>query len=343
MKIFVCEFITAGGLNRVDLPQSLVQEGSLMRDALLRDLGMLPNTQVITTHDARLSAALLSSMPITYDDDAMLVWQNLLKGCDAAFIVAPETGGHLASLVALVNNAHVLHLGCNLSVIQVASSKYQTYRHLNKAEINVVPTYLFSELTTAKELEAKNKAQPSLLNQWVVKPDDGAGCDDTICVSNLMEVHKYLTNKAQIQPIDTQVIQPFIEGAPASISMLCKAGQAWVVGCNLQKIALDNNKFVYHGSVVNGFNTHFVHFDMIAKKIAQAMPDLAGYVGVDVLVNGDEITVLEINPRLTTSFSGLHESTGLNVTKLILDLFLAPVFTMPEFNPINNKPIEITL
>jgi len=339
----VCEFITAGGLNRVELPQSLVQEGSLMRDALLRDISMLLNIQVITTHDARLSSPLLGSTPITDDDDVMLIWQNLLKNCDATFIVAPEAGGQLASLVALVNDSHVLHLGCSLSAIQVASSKYLTYQQLKKAEINVIPTYRFDELMIVKELATESEAQPSLFNKWVIKPDDGAGCDDTICINSLMEVQQYLTNKAQTQSIDAQIIQPFIEGTPASISMLCKAGQAWVLGCNLQKVALYNNKFVYYGSVVNGFNTRCAHFVMIAKKIAQAMPDLAGYVGVDVMVNGDEITVLEINPRLTTSFAGLHESTGLNVTKLILDLFLTPVFAMPEFNQINNKPIEIIL
>ena len=327
----MCEFITAGGLNRAELPQSLVREGMMMRDALLHDLSMLPNIQVIMTHDARLSSPLLGSVLISYDNDVIAIWQNLLKDCDAAFIIAPETDGKLASLVALVNNAHVLHLGCGLTAIEIASSKYQTYKHFKKAKINVIPTYRFDALSIENN------------QQWVVKPDDGAGCDDTICVDNYTELQKYLANKAQIQPIANHVIQPFMQGTPASISMLCKAGQAWVLGCNLQKIALVDGKFVYAGSAVNGLNTHYAHFEIIAQKIAQAMPDLAGYVGVDVIVNSNEITVLEINPRLTTSFAGLHESTGLNVSELILALFLAPQFAMPKFNHVNNKPVEITL
>ena len=332
LTIFVCEFITAGGLNRVELPQSLVQEGSLMRDALLRDLSLLPNIQIVTTQDARLSSPLLGSVAIGHNEDVIHIWQNLLKDCDAAFIIAPETDGQLASLVALVNNAGVLHLGCGLSAVKLASSKYQTYQQLKKAGINVIPSYRFDKLPI------ENAVQP-----WVIKPDDGAGCAGTICLNSLVEVRQYLASKVQSQSIDNQIIQPFIKGVPASISMLCKAGQAWVLGCNLQKITLINNKFVYHGSVVNGLNMHYSAFNEIAQKIAQAIPDLAGYVGVDVMLNGDEITVLEINPRLTSSYVGLHDSTGLNVSKLILDLFFNSQLVMPAINFMHHQAVEITL
>lgn len=327
----MCEFITAGGLNRAELPQSLVREGMMMRDAVLIDLSVLPNIQIITTHDVRLDSPLLGSVQIRENDNVMSIWQDLLEDCDAAFIIAPETDGKLASLVALVNNAHVLHLGCGLTAIEIASSKYQTYKYFKKAKINVIPTYHFDELPIEDD------------QQWVIKPDDGAGCDDTIFVNNFTELQQYLANKAQTQSIKNLVIQPFLQGMPASISMLCKAGQAWVLSCNLQKIALVHNRFVYKGNVVNSLHTHDANFEIIAKKIAHAMPELAGYVGIDVIVNGDEITVLEINPRFTTSFVGLHESTGLNVSKLILDLFLAPQFVIPKFNRVNNKPVEITL
>ena len=42
-----------------------------------------------------------------------------------------------------------------------------------------------------------------------------------------------------------------------------------------------------------------------------------GYVGVDVLVNGDDIYILEINPRITTSIAGLEISPSLS--KLLVD------------------------
>ena len=67
----MCEFITAGGFAGQDLPEKLLQEGLLMRDALLRDLSEL-GMEIITTTDARLqpnSHAL--SRPIAMADDAL--------------------------------------------------------------------------------------------------------------------------------------------------------------------------------------------------------------------------------------------------------------------------------
>ena len=51
-----------------------------------------------------------------------------------------------------------------------------------------------------------------------------------------------------------------------------------------------------------------------------AFPDLFGYVGVDLIENEDACFVLEINPRLTTSFVDIEKKCGLNVAKLVLNL-----------------------
>ena len=329
LKIFVCEFITAGGLNRVDLPASFAFEGMMMRDALLKDLSMLPNIKVITTHDSRLSPPLIDSVPISAQDEVYIIWQNLLQSCDVAFIIAPETNRQLTDLVALVNRCQVLHLGASLDAIKVASSKYQTSLQLAKASINVVPTYTMDEWSD-KGIE--NQAG------WVLKPDDGAGCASTVYFKNRVDVEQYLTHQAS-----TRVIQPYILGIPASISMLCKNGKAWILSCNLQKIELADMQFIYRGSIVNGLLANTARFAKISTQIAQAIPGLAGYIGVDVLVSDDVVTILEINPRLTTSFVGLHQSLGINPSKLILDLFLEENFKMPLFNFVNSPVVEITV
>ena len=54
-RIFVFEFITGGGLaGQPRLPSSLLREGRLMRDALLRDAAALPDVDITLLHDARL-------------------------------------------------------------------------------------------------------------------------------------------------------------------------------------------------------------------------------------------------------------------------------------------------
>ena len=64
-------------------------------------------------------------------------------------------------------------------------------------------------------------------------------------------------------------------------------------------------------------------FLFLARQIARAVPSLWGYVGVDFVSTASGPVVLEINPRLTTSFCGLRSALGINVGRLVLDLLQA--------------------
>jgi tyramine---L-glutamate ligase len=58
-------------------------------------------------------------------------------------------------------------------------------------------------------------------------------------------------------------------------------------------------------------------------------------------VEGEQIFVLEINPRLTTSYVGLHDAMGYNPTRLVIDLFYNEDFQFPQ--KISRNIVEITL
>jgi tyramine---L-glutamate ligase len=75
---------------------------------------------------------------------------------------------------------------------------------------------------------------------------------------------------------------------------------------------------------------HRVAFESVATKIAQTLPDLAGYVGIDVLVQGEEVIVVEINPRLTTSYVGLTSAIGVNPAELIINVLTGKMFPWPK-------------
>jgi predicted ATP-grasp superfamily ATP-dependent carboligase len=59
---------------------------------------------------------------------------------------------------------------------------------------------------------------------------------------------------------------------------------------------------------------------VLAARIAAAVPGLWGCVGVDLISTPGGPVVLEINPRLTTSFSALRRATGLNAPAMVLGL-----------------------
>ena len=57
----------------------------------------------------------------------------------------------------------------------------------------------------------------------------------------------------------------------------------------------------------------------LARRAVEVVPGLQGYVGVD-LVLGEHPQVIEINPRLTTSYVGLRRFVRNNLMRVMLDL-----------------------
>ncbi|HQM87254.1 MAG TPA: hypothetical protein PLC01_05310, partial [Methylotenera sp.] len=133
-KLFVCEFITGGGLSDEALPESLVHEGALMRDALLRDLD-----------DARLPQPALArkSLPVIASDFKK-TFKKALKQADLVWVIAPETDGALLGLTELClaeeDKEHgAQFLGCGFDATLIGTSKSLTFDTLQAAGIHTLP------------------------------------------------------------------------------------------------------------------------------------------------------------------------------------------------------------
>lgn len=314
-KLLVLEFITGGGLYNASLPDSLAAEGDLMLQALLADLCEIPNLGLTTTRDARLPP--LGTNAIQVASDVWPIWQQAINEADWVWPIAPETDGVLEKISRMVP-AHKL-IGSSPQAINITASKSATATCLVRHGIPVV---------------AASEAQG--LAAYVAKPDDGAGCGDTRFFDDYANMQIWLQTRPH------HIIQPWLEGTPASISMLCREGAAYVLSCNRQRIERDVEGFIhYRGSVINGMAAYWTAFNNLAQQVAKALPGLAGYVGVDVMVNGDDITVLEINPRLTTSYVGLRQATGLNPARLVLDVLYNGI--MVERMKIQRNVVEVLL
>ena len=313
LKIFICEFITGGGLYREPLPPSLLKEGEMMRDAVLRDFSEIQGLEITLTYDARLAQPInaTQALAIGPEDDAWSIWQSCMQAADTVLLIAPESGGALAELTLMAERLQKMILGCDYSAVRIASGKYQTYQTLKYHNIRTIPTYLYDEW------------QPTQ-GDWVAKPIDGAGCADTTIFDDVSQLDIWMQSRKE-----THIIQPLQAGIAASFSMLCKEGKAYLLACNHQKITMQAGQIRYEGSVLNALAQYQESFDLIAQSIAQAIPGLSGYVGVDLLVDGDDMYVVEINPRLTTSYVALHQACGVNPAGMLLDLFYNDDFEMP--------------
>ncbi|WP_331507192.1 ATP-grasp domain-containing protein [Novimethylophilus sp.] len=289
------------------LPPSLAREGGMMLESLLADLLELPGLELITTRDPRLPPL---ALPVTvktmrHADDVWPLWRRCIDEADAIWPIAPESGGILEKIGTMAQPKKLL--GCAPSAIRIAGSKYATASYLARHGIPVVVT------CRASALPQDSRA---LISTLIAKPDDGAGCEDARLFAGTTDLLDWLADGRQ----GSHVVQPWLPGEAASLSMLCCDGKAQLLSCNRQLIEIADDTVHYRGSLLNGMAEHWNAFEVLAGRVAHALPGLAGYVGVDVMVNGSEITVLEINPRLTTSYTGLRRATGLNPAGLVLDL-----------------------
>ena len=286
-----------------------------MRDALLRDLNDLPYT-ISTSIDARLAKPTLCSecVVIKKNDDVWAIWQKQIAAADAVFMIAPETDGILQKLTQMASLQGKLLLGCGLDSIKICSDKMATYLALDAANIACIPTHTYQDWQASHWI-------------WLAKPNDGAGCSDTVCFNNPDDLKDWIEHNHKQY---SHVIQAFQPGDAGSISCVMQHGRAHLLSCNSQIIDINNHKLSYTGGIVNGMRDYWPQFEFLANKIAQLLPDLAGYVGIDVIVDDDEIIVVEINPRLTTSYIALRESIGANPAELIINTLIKPDFTWPS-------------
>ena len=327
MRLFICEFITGGGLQDKELPDNLVREGNMMLEALLTDLLDSGFTDIITTRDKRLDPILLPVESVPIKGDIYHIWQYCMNDADAVWIIAPESDDVLFDLSLMAEQADCHVLGSSPAAVKSASSKLQTASLLNKNNISCIETVL-----------CKDETIPESECGWVIKPDDGVGAEDCYFCADREDL-KQLKDSINVEHF---VIQKYLPGIPASLSMICYQGQAQMLACNEQVFSFNHGKGKLTELVVNGMQGQWTQFNTIAQKIAIADKGLSGYIGVDLIVpeDGSESgpVVVEINPRLTTSYVGLRQSLALNPAELIVSIWqngAMPEIHRDEFLPVN--------
>jgi predicted ATP-grasp superfamily ATP-dependent carboligase len=291
MRVFVYEHISGGGLCGQPLPAGLLEGGDGMLRSLVTDL-CAAEVQVRTTRDSRL-ASLGGCAHIAWVKRAgawRSAWENGLGWCDAAWPIAPESDNLLTRLSEEIVAAGRTLLGSRPDAVALASSKLASVRTLSDSGVPVIetwPAYAVPE---------------DLASPWVVKPNDGAGCEKTHLLTGEDSLDRWMQGVPRPQDY---VVQPFVPGVPASLSLLCDGSQAQILSCNRQRVSLQEGRFCFRGVEVDGFAEHARTWRPLARAIQEAIRGLWGYVGVDLIHTPSGPWVLELNPRLTLSYCAL--------------------------------------
>jgi tyramine---L-glutamate ligase len=217
---------------------------------------------------------------------------------DAVWPIAPETGGELQRIARAVRGAGRILLGPEPEAIALAGSKFATAQRLAEADIDVVPCF------------RPGCAWPHIDTCWVVKPDDGAGAMGVRVFGSRDEAAAAATAAPGL------IAQPWIDGEAMSLCVLA-AAEVVVLSVNRQLLHVDNGKVELTGIEVN-CEPVTAQLTSLAQRVIAAIPGLRGFFGIDWVRAAGGPRVIEVNPRLTTSYAGLKAALGVNVAEWVL-------------------------
>ena len=113
------------------------------------------------------------------------------------------------------------------------------------------------------------------------------------------------------------IVQRYVEGTAASVSLLAGQGCVMPLTVNAQHISA-SFRLGYRGGRTPLEHPLAERAATAAVLACGAFPGLRGYVGVDLVLTDNEAIVIEVNPRLTTAYLGVRAVLEQNVAALTL-------------------------
>ena len=235
--------------------------------------------------------------------------------------MAPEIDRVLERLVERFEQAGLLVLNCSGSFLAACSDKWQTATRLQAAGIPHPVTWCGQLSSDRGE---------STGQRWCLKPRWGAGCEGLVrgCQAELGQHLSMVADPSQ------WIVQPWIEGQAFSCSGL--VDRSGVV----HWFPLVTQRLTPQPRLAGGECLRYDGGCLAPPEIAAIQPTgmlnaamgalggqrdgkAVGWVGVDlVLDRAGQWTVIEVNPRLTTSVLGLSRTVSTNLGQLMLDAYL---------------------
>jgi predicted ATP-grasp superfamily ATP-dependent carboligase len=315
VRILVYEFASGGGLAGRNVPASLAREGGAMRAALVQDLLAIGGHQLVTTADARVRPRLPPDVEVAVlpagDRARGRTLDRLIAAADGVWLIAPETGRCLERLAARVERQAKTLFGPGAEAIARASDKARLPRRLAAAGVSHPATRAIGRDADPAP------AAVAIGYPLVVKPARGAGSLGVGLAEQARDLRRAVALARQAAAGGAIVLQRYVEGTAASVSLLADGRRAVPLAVNRQAIGAPPS-FAYRGGATPFDHPLAPRAIAVALAACRALPGLCGFVGVDVILTGTDAVVIEVNPRLTTAYLGVRAAFAENVAALAL-------------------------
>ena len=281
--------------------------------ALLEDAARVPGWTVCTTWDARLGEFPLSGVDVRIVDEPReeaSIFAELCATAGAVYVIAPELDDQLATRCRAVLRSEARLLNSSVTALADCSDKLATFERLWSGGVPTIPTRLVApDCDAAEELPV------------VVKPRFGAGSHETHLVTDVTTLREIAKKSHSATAVSQFIEQPFVAGRTLSGAVVVRDGEPVEIWPVAEQHLSSEGRFRYLGGLIPARNVTARRIAALAEQAVHAFPGLRGYVGLDVIVpdcRPDEPLIVEVNPRLTTSYLGYRALARCNLAPLVM-------------------------
>jgi tyramine---L-glutamate ligase len=284
-----------------------------MLSAILEDLSQLPaveTTTLLNNEICERSTNPKCKVVVLRDEEED--FRKLASEADYSLIIAPELDDILLHRCSWVEQEGSRLLGPSPTAVRLAGDKYACGEFLRQQGVATPESRIVVADRPAEEL-----AFPAVL-----KPRHGAGSSSTFLVESRQGLESLLAAPgASVGRCEDCILQPYVTGLPASVGVIVGPKQCVPLLAGEQLLSSDG-RLRYRGGVLPLSAPLNLRARLLAERAVRSMPEVLGYVGVDLVLgnsaDGSEDWVIEINPRLTTSYVGLRRLARTNLAEMML-------------------------
>jgi len=321
MRIFIYEHISGGGLAGESTDSTLLPEGFAMLSALVEDFQDI-GQEVVTTLDSNLKSmqSHLKAhriLEISMKEDLEAKFVEMVADSDAVLIIAPEFDNILYDLTKIVEKEGRMLLGSTSDAIKIAGDKVETHKKALGAHV-LIPSGI--RVAFSEDFEKIDKICTQIGYPVVFKPIDGVGGAGICIIAIKQDIEAGLQTVRKHTKLDSFQAQKLINGLDVSVSAIASKQNIYPISLNAQLVKLGppGATSEYRGGYLPiGHRLKEEAFEN-SKKVLRHIGGFQGYTGLDFVFSYAPF-LIEINPRITTSYLGLREVLSPNPAQLILD------------------------
>jgi predicted ATP-grasp superfamily ATP-dependent carboligase len=284
-RVFVYEYTSAAPKSQVDAAgaRELHAEGLAMLAAALADFRNVAGVNAFTMAPAA---------------DEPAAFCRAARQADWSLVIAPEFNNILLDRCRWAMQQGSRLLNPSPETVALCGDKLALARHWDAHNVPTPAAAAIDDVAIAPTAP------------WIVKPRHGAGSLDTRLNGPLRAV----------SDCGPMIVQPFVRGLAASVAILCGPRALAALPAAEQLLSTDGS-FRYLGGRLPLPGGLARRAERIARNAVAGVPELCGYVGVDVVLGDDgRDWAIEINPRLTTSYIGLRRLCLGNIAGAMLSI-----------------------